>query len=296
MHPDSNSDVNDGNRFLAEIERLKLSGYSSCVVMPYADVSLRHALATENISFKTKPQEVRRIITDIAEDLLFIAEHGLMHGDIKPNNIVRQDNRYKLIDFDASAKIGGGCAGLKYSTAYAPPELFYKKASDNGNGSAVLVKSIGNNASEDDSASRSYKLLPANPSFDVWSLGMLAYTLCSGFPLFIADGATDSIDQDGLQQLFEWSQEFIQQKLSSIKDVHARNFISQLLTKDPQKRPPMSKVLQHPFLTGGREEPEYDVYVSYREESDGEHAQLIYDRLTSMGVKVYDLKSQALTR
>ena len=60
--------------------------------------------------------------------------------------------------------------------------------------------------------------------------------------------------------------------------------------------PPMNKVLQHPFITAGREEPEYDVYVCYREESDGEHAQLIYDRLTSMGVKVFDLKSQTKTR
>ena len=297
MHPDSSRDANDANRFLAEIERLKLRGYSSCVVMPFADVSLRHALATENISFKTKPQEVRRIITDIAEDLQFIAEHGLMHGDIKPNNIVRQDNRYKLIDFDASAKIDGGYAGLKYSTAYAPPELLYEKASGNGNGNAVvLVKSIGNNTSDDNAAASAYELLPANSSFDVWSLGMLAYTLCSGFPLLVADGATDSLDQDGLMQLLDWSNDFLQRKLSSIKDIHARNFISQLLMKDPQKRPPMNKVLQHPFITGGREEPEYDVYVSYREESDGEHAQLIYDRLTSMGVKVYDLKSQTQTR
>ena len=33
---------------------------------------------------------------------------------------------WKLIDLDAAARIGAGYLGLKSSTVYAAPELFYK--------------------------------------------------------------------------------------------------------------------------------------------------------------------------
>ena len=54
-------------------------------------------------------------------------------GDIKPLNIMRMGNQILLIDFDASAIIGGEYAGTKYSSAYLPPEMFYVHGDDNNN-------------------------------------------------------------------------------------------------------------------------------------------------------------------
>jgi hypothetical protein len=73
----------------------------------------------------------------------------------------------------------------------------------------------------------------------------------------------------------------------------ARNLVSQLLSKDPSRRPLMDQVLDHPFLSGRSaprllgQDAEFDVFISYRVRSDGDIAKLIYERLTESGVKVW---------
>ena len=76
-------------------------------------------------------------------------------------------------------------------------------------------------------------------------------------------------------------------------DQYARNLISQLLTKQPAKRPTIQQVLSHPFMTGAQatrmqgDSAEYDVFLSYRVNSDASTAELLYDALTSHGLKVW---------
>ena len=71
-----------------------------------------------------------------------------------------------------------------------------------------------------------------------------------------------------------------------------------MLTKNPMKRPHMAQVLAHPFLSGKKaarmlgETAQFDVFISYRVQSDAKHAELIYDKLTAAGLKVWwDKKS-----
>ncbi len=55
----------------------------------------------------------------------------------------------------------------------------------------------------------------------------------------------------------------------------------------------MDTVLSHPFLSGNKaarmvgEEPEWDVFISYRVRSDFAVAQLLHDELTELGLKVW---------
>jgi len=50
---------------------------------------------------------LRTILTQVFEAVAHLHEKKLMHGDLKLLNVVRfwRDNRLRLIDFDASAKI-----------------------------------------------------------------------------------------------------------------------------------------------------------------------------------------------
>jgi serine/threonine protein kinase len=50
---------------------------------------------------------LRTILTQVFEAVAHLHEKELMHGDLKLLNVVRfrRDNRLRLIDFDASAKI-----------------------------------------------------------------------------------------------------------------------------------------------------------------------------------------------
>jgi len=96
--------------------------YKYCTVMPAADRNLATIIASERIAGKDWPQ-VKLATLHIANALAHVHEKGFIHGDIKPLNIMRIDNRYKLIDFDAGAPIGVGYSGSKFSSAYAPPEV-----------------------------------------------------------------------------------------------------------------------------------------------------------------------------
>lgn len=99
-----------------------------------------------------------RIFHDIGQALCFLHSHGYIHRDVKPENIVRVGNFYKLIDFGLCRK--GDCdsaiTGYTITRWFRPPELF---------------------SSGDDT--RKY-----DGRVDMFSLGVTAWWLQHGEPLF----------------------------------------------------------------------------------------------------------------
>ena len=163
---------------------------------------------------------------------------------------MRIKNSLILIDLDSSAQIGRKYSGSKFSTAYLPPELL----SINNNTCFALDE-------------EELKSVVADPSHDAWSLGMTVFYLCTGLHFFYQDNADNLVEQTTFKQLYSFSMEFKKDKLAIVNDMQARNLIAQLLNKDPKKRPTMSSILQHPFLTHKSpsrmigEKPEFDVFI-----------------------------------
>ena len=96
-----------------------------------------------------------------------------------------------------------------------------------------------------------------------------------------------------LMTLQQFADEFKNFQVDLISDSLARNLISQMLTKDPARRPLMSQVLAHPFFTGRSSarlvgfDPEYDVFISYRVASDAHHAEQLFSLLSACEVNVW---------
>ena len=108
-----------------------------------------------------------------------------------------------------------------------------------------------------------------------------------------------NLDQKQMRILHDWTDSYKSERLEKVKDAYARNLVSRLLMKDPLKRPDASHVLTHPFLSGKNvaimigEKAEYDVFLSYRVNSDLHHCKLMYEMLTERGLRVWwDKKCQ----
>jgi serine/threonine protein kinase len=286
----------ENDSFFEELERRGLQEYPYCVVMTAGDKNLQEIMNSEHVN-SMDWNEIRNITIRLATALKHIHSHGIIHGDVKPSNILRVDSKYVFIDFDSSAVITEGFSGVKYSSAYLPPELIHIE-----DGIAIVksVYDLDNNEREEEkgydydsfTAKMSYMLAPAAPSHDVWALGLILYELCTGKKFFIQDKA-DNIDSKDLMHLATFTDDFKTNRLVKIQNLLARNLISCILTKDPLIRPSVDFILNHSFVTGrniirmSEDEPDYDIFLSYRVASDYSRANKVYNLLTAKGFKVW---------
>jgi serine/threonine-protein kinase len=59
------------------------------------------------------PQDAAAIITEIAEALAHLHEHGITHGDIKPANILRYNDRWTVADYGLMRDLAARTAGTR---------------------------------------------------------------------------------------------------------------------------------------------------------------------------------------
>lgn len=158
--------------------------------------------------------EVKVILEDLFNVLLYIHDRGFAHRDLKPENILFDEkHKIKLIDFGLAANSSQNKSGLSFlstccgSPAYAAPELLRG-------------------------------MTYSGPAVDVWSAGVLLYSLLVGQLPF---------DDDNINNLYKKIQNgrfFMPQWLSS--DV--RGLISSMLKTNPSERISVKQVLEHKWL------------------------------------------------
>ncbi|KAK1747210.1 serine/threonine-protein kinase [Skeletonema marinoi] len=254
-------------------------------VMDAADRNLFQFFSQE----QPKIDVVRYILRQVFEAVKHLHEQKLMHGDIKMPNIVhfRIDNRLRLIDLDASASIvppGGeeeSFAGAKFSSAILPPEMIERIEKDQVPGflkywegehgedlvtrmtpkiymdqgivkSQYVVKSFRTRVDgKPVKEGLPYELVHASESIDVWSLGVLAFTLLTGEPLIPSNREDDCLSGTAMHLLKSWGTqpEVLSDSFKKIQNDAARDLVWKLLQRDPAKRPTVAFLLdKHPFF------------------------------------------------
>lgn len=94
-----------------------------------------------------------------------------------------------------------------------------------------------------------YKIVRAGRAFDVWSFGVLLYTLCSREPLFKVNNDDDIADGDSMRRLHDWGREALEETLArSIHDKAAKALLESILKRNPAERPTMEDILQDDFF------------------------------------------------
>ncbi|KAF0712818.1 Aste57867_4646 [Aphanomyces stellatus] len=257
----------DDATFKGDLKSLRnLGGYSMVnyphvVAMPAADRSL------DDIYRKERPSETERrnLLQQVAEALQYLHSNELVHGDVKKLNVVRVENRLKLIDLDATTT-KGEYVGCKFSSGNLPPQLFYKlkskdepklfceywKNTESSNPELwqkvrprndYVVKTFINPGDQ-----LPYKLVEADPSLDVWAFGVLKYEMYSGEELVPTDNNQDVCDRN-LEEAASWTQENLNKRIrSKISNALVCSLLENLLVVEPKNRMSMSSVLDHVYF------------------------------------------------
>lgn len=194
-------------------------GFESCsaLVIESGDEDLKELLQrTGNVGFKGK--YMRELACDVGRCVQAMHASNLVWTDLKTENFVITSKGMRGIDLESAVKIGGN--PVDYSPEACPPE--FAVAFMRGDGAEFIV----------------------DPSYDMWSLGMLLYELSTGKPYFAGKNAaaiTKALRSDDFQA-----------DVNAVEDDNLRDLILSCLSTDPKKRPDITQFLLHPyFITTG---------------------------------------------
>lgn len=167
----------------------------------------------------------REITRQVLEGVKYIHSKGISHRDLKPDNIlIEQDDPVlvKITDFGL-AKVQGNGTFMKTfcgTLAYVAPEVI-----------------AGKSGAEENEKRNEYSSL-----VDMWSMGCLVYVILTGHLPFSGSAQEQLYKQikngsyhEGPLRDFRISEE-------------AKDFIDSLLQVDPNARPTAEKALQHPWI------------------------------------------------
>ncbi|XP_039096562.1 myosin light chain kinase, smooth muscle isoform X5 [Hyaena hyaena] len=165
--------------------------------------------------FELTERECIQYMRQISEGVEYIHKQGIVHLDLKPENIMcvnKTGTRIKLIDFGLARKLenAGSLKVLFGTPEFVAPEVI------------------------------NYE--PISYATDMWSIGVICYILVSGLSPFMGDN-----DNETLANVTSATWDFDDEAFDEISD-DAKDFISNLLKKDMKNRLNCTQCLQHPWL------------------------------------------------
>jgi serine/threonine protein kinase len=170
-----------------------------------------------------RPSSVLALITHLLNAISYLHSRGIVHHDIKPENIIvdYSQNTLKLTDFGSAkvfSKSGEGAVGgtLNYM---APEVLMNMRGARN-----ICDKAV-----------------------DIWGIGILTYLLISGIHPFDSGKSHENILNRIISGKFEFSGPVWEKVSKECKD-----FIKRCLVVDPKKRATVGDLLKHPWVMKGQ--------------------------------------------
>ncbi|XP_065427221.1 calcium/calmodulin-dependent protein kinase type 1B-like isoform X1 [Chrysemys picta bellii] len=162
-------------------------------------------------------RDASRLVRQVLGAVSYLHQLGVVHRDLKPENLLYasplEDAKIMITDFGLSKLESDGVMATACGTpGYVAPELLEQK--------------------------------PYGKAVDSWALGVISYILLCGYPPFYDDN-----DSELFAQILKGEFEFDSPYWDDISD-SAKDFIRQLLQRDPEMRYTCEQALQHPWISG----------------------------------------------
>ena len=170
------------------------------------------------VKYKVSESRAAEIMFQLGKGIKYIHEYGILHRDLKPDNIMLTESsdkgQIKIMDFGLSKimgpqeKVADGFGTL----SFVAPE--------------VLIRQ------------------PYNKQIDIWSLGVILYHMLSGTLPF--DDVNDNEEKIAKMTVFEEVK--FPSKYWGKKSGQVIDLISKCLIKDPEKRIQINEYLEHEWI------------------------------------------------
>ena len=160
--------------------------------------------------------EVQVYVLQIIKALKYLHSHRIIHRDLKLSNLFLSENmELKVGDFGLATKLD--FEGEKKRTVCGTPNYIAPEILDGKFGYSFEV--------------------------DIWSLGVIIYTLIIGKPPFETDNVKETYKKIKLNKYSF--------PINSVISDYAKNLITDILVTDPSKRPTLDDILESDFFYMG---------------------------------------------